>query len=266
MSKHDHLETTISIPREWVAEMGSKQPAIIAPELSIVIPAYNEVGRLDRFLASVCRYLAAPGAPLAEVIVVDDGSLDGTGELVDRWSITFPTVRCLRHMRNRGKGAAVRTGLLATTGTLLLFADADGATPVEEERRLRAAIAGGADLAVGSRMTDGQNAQRLLRRRVAGYVFSSLVRRYIDVPVLDTQCGFKMLRRETVLPIVRECSTDGYLFDVELLARTHRAKLTIAEIGVPWRDVPGSKIRLVRDSLAMWRGLKVLQHLLTSGG
>lgn len=234
------------------------------PELSLVLPAYNEAARIGSYLESVCGYLSESGAPQSEVIVVDDGSTDGTGDLIDQWSARCPLVRCVRHSRNRGKGAAVRTGLLAATGTLLLFADADGATPIEEERRLRAAIAAGADLAVGSRMTDGQTVQRLLRRRIAGYVFSGLVRSYIDVPVLDTQCGFKMLRRESVLPIVRECTTDGYLFDIELLARTHRAKLTIAEVGVPWRDVPGSKIRLVRDSLAMWRGLHALQHRLAS--
>lgn len=244
--------------------MESKPSATIFTELSVVIPAYNEVNRLSNYLESACQYLTAPGAPLAEVIVVDDGSTDGTGALIDQWSARYPFVRCLRHVRNRGKGAAVRTGLLATTGTLLLFADADGATPIEEERRLRSAIACGADLAVGSRMVGGENVkqQRLLRRRIAGHVFSGLVRRYIDIPVRDTQCGFKMLRRETVLELVRECVIEGYLFDIELLARAHRTGLAIAELAVPWRDVPGSKIRLIRDSLAMWRGLKALRQVL----
>ncbi len=258
----------VSIPGsdEGMVEMESGSADVVVPELSIVIPAYNEVNRLGGFLDSVSRYLTSPGAPRSEVIVVDDGSTDGTSDLVDRWGLTCPLIRCLRHPQNRGKGAAVRTGLLATEGALLLFADADGATPIEEERRLRAAITIGADVAIGSRIIHGSNvhSRRLLRRRLMGRVFSSLVRRYIDLPVLDTQCGFKMLRSEMVLPLVRQCVTDGYLFDIELLARAHRSGLRITEVAVSWRDVPGSKIRLVRDSLAMWRGLKVLQQSLAA--
>jgi dolichyl-phosphate beta-glucosyltransferase len=241
-----------------------RSPSVeLAPELSIVIPAYNESRRLNRFLDSVRYYLAMKDAPRTEVIVVDDGSLDGTGDLVDNLSITWPLVRCLRHERNRGKGAAVRTGLLAAKGRLLLFADADGSTPLEEERRLRDAISAGADLAAGSRLVNGAGVRRRRAwwRQLPARVFVSLVHRYLDLPVRDTQCGFKLLRQDTVLPFVRECVTDGYLFDVELLARIDRAGLRIAEVAVSWQDVPGSKVRLVRDSLAMWRGLRELQRM-----
>lgn len=238
----------------------------VAPELSMVIPAYNEAGRIKPLLESLSAYLATPQGPEAEVIIVDDGSEDNTWNVVDEWIASRPTMRCLRHPRNRGKGAALRTGLLNARGRLLLFLDADAATSIDDERRLRDAIASGADLAVGSRLVSypGVERHRPLRRRLAGRLFAALVRRQLHLPVSDTQCGFKLLKRDTVLPLIRDCVTDGYLFDVELLARAQRAGLKIAEVGVSWRDVPGSKIRLIRDSIGMWRGLHKLKQTLSA--
>jgi dolichyl-phosphate beta-glucosyltransferase len=192
-----------------------------------------------------------------EIIVVDDGSNDGTECLLKEWSADGPPFRFLRHANNRGKGAALRTGLLAATGELLLFADADGAASIEDERKLRSAIEAGADIAIGSRQiaVPGAPGRRSLWRGLAGRLFSLVVRVALHPPVSDTQCGFKMLRRAAVLPVLKMCQEEGYLFDLELLLLAQRLKLKIAEVPIRWLDVEGSKVRFARDPAVMLMGL-----------
>jgi dolichyl-phosphate beta-glucosyltransferase len=219
------------------------------PALSLVIPAYNEAQRLPPYLASIRAYLdrAYPGA--YEVLVVDDGSTDGLIEIVGRVAAGWPPLRCIRHEKNRGKGAAVRSGMLAARGALLLFADADGATPIEEEARLAAAIRAGADLAVGSRLlSDAEHrCWRPWFRRLAGRMFAAVVRRLMHLSVRDTQCGFKMFRRGPGQDIFSSATEPRFLFDLEVLTLAQRLGCRIVEIPINWTEVPGGQFSLLRE-------------------
>lgn len=221
--------------------------------ISLVLPAYNEMLRLPPYLADIRSHFDRQFVDDYEVVVVDDGSSDGLEDVLRSLACQWPQLRTIRHPENRGKGAAVRTGMLDARGRLLLFADADGATPIEEERRLRAAIDAGADVAVASRLIDAPDVtrRRTLRRAILGRVFARVARMWLHLPVRDTQCGFKLFRREEgrrVFSLVRE---QGYLFDLELLVLACRLGYGIAEVPVNWSDVAGSRLSMSRE----WRSL-----------
>lgn len=232
--------------------------------LSLVIPAFNEAERLPPYLAEVRRHLAAHYGGRYEVLVVDDGSRDGLAGAVNDLARGWEQLTLLCHPHNRGKGAAVRTGMLAARGEFLLFADADGATPIAEEAKLRRALERGADVAVGSRLVEetGAERSRVWRRRWCGRLFASLARLLLRLPLRDTQCGFKMFRREAGLRLFRGVRERGYLFDLEVLATADRLGYRIAEVPISWQDRPGSKIRLARDGWKMFRGLWKLRRRL----
>ncbi len=234
------------------------------PELSIVLPAYNEAKRLPPYLLAVDDYLRRSDVAGYEIIVVDDGSRDGLGEILASLTAERPAVTVVTLQENRGKGAAVRTGVLAASGRLILFADADGATPIEEERKLRRRILEGADLAVGLRRAGGAAAQRSLPRRLSGLVFSHLIRSLFRIKASDTQCGFKMFRREVGRRLFEACAEDGYLFDIYILALAERCGYRTAEEPTRWAEVGGSKVRLFRDSCRMLAGIPRLHRALRS--
>jgi len=220
----------------------------VQPSLSLVIPAYNERRRLPPYLQQVRAYLDSHFGPRYEVIVVDDGSSDGLAELIGAHMRDWPQLKLLRHPENRGKGAAVRTGMLAAEGELLLFADADGAAPIDQEARLRAAIDSGAQVAVGSRRaSDGQPVHRRPTRRLAGWLFAALARRLLGLEVRDTQCGFKMFRRQTARRLFELSRENGFLFDLELLVLARRLGLEVAEVAIRWTDKPGGHLSLARQ-------------------
>lgn len=225
--------------------------------LSVVIPAYNEAERLPPYLDILRNYLRTEFEPEYEVIVVDDGSRDTLSQRVGELSQDWPQLMLLTHEQNRGKGAAVRTGMLAARGALLLFTDADGATPIAEERKLRSAVEAGADLAVGSRAVDESSVfhERNWMRRTIGALFAQVMRGVTGLPIRDTQCGFKMFRRDVGERLFRLCDEDGYLFDLEILMLAAQFGYRIDEVAVSWREVPGSKVHLIRDSWRMLRGL-----------
>lgn len=236
-------------------------------QLSMVIPAYDEAQRLPVYLHAIRRYFqnSAPGE--YEVIVVDDGSHDFTADIVERLFEDWDELSVLRQPVNRGKGAAVRAGVLAARGNLVLFTDADGATPIEGERKLRAAILNGADVAIGSRHLKESRAtliRRRGRRDLLGRFFALLARTYVRAPVRDVQCGFKMFRNDAAGRLFGACAEDGYLFDVFILALADRLGYQIGEVAVPWSDVPGSKIHLVRDSWRMLTGLPRIRRAVES--
>jgi len=230
--------------------------------ISIVIPAYNESERLPPYLRAIRGYFAEADPETYEVIVVDDGSRDRMADALGRSFADWHRLTVLRYPSNRGKGAAVREGVLAARGGLVLFADADGATPIEEEGKLRAAIAGGADLAVGSRLVRAPGVPRHRRwhRGLGGLLFARLARSLLPLPVYDTQCGFKMFRRDAAARLFGACREDGYLFDLHVLGLAQRLGYRTAEVPVHWADVPGSRIRLVRDSWRMIAGLPRLRR------
>jgi dolichyl-phosphate beta-glucosyltransferase len=227
--------------------------------LSLILPAFNEAERLPPYLASIRRYLTDEFGPDYEVLVVDDGSRDGLAGVVADLAWGWPQLRALAHPVNRGKGAAVRTGLLAARGELLLFADADGATPIDQEARLRAAVEAGAAAAVGVR--DSDDARRLaLRRRLASGLFAALARKVVGVNVRDPQCGFMMFRRAVGWQLFGLGRETGYLFDLEALALADRLGHPVAEVPIAWADQPGSKVRLLRDGGRMLRDLVRLRR------
>ncbi|MFV2040066.1 MAG: dolichyl-phosphate beta-glucosyltransferase [Acidimicrobiales bacterium] len=221
-------------------------------ELSVVVPAYNEVDRLEATLWETARYLRDRGA-LFEVLVSDDGSTDGTDGLVERLTCQYGELRLLRHDVNRGKGHAVKSGLAAATGKRVLFCDADGATPIGQLPRLERALDAGADIAVGSRALRSRSVERtsLLHRRAMGRVFSGLVTSRLAPGIRDTQCGFKLFTRAGADAVQRRLTVSGFGFDVEIFVIARRHGLTVTEVPVSWHEVPGSKVRLVGDSLAM---------------
>lgn len=222
-----------------------------APTLSVVIPAYNEATRLPAMLDEADAHLSARGNGL-EIIVVDDGSTDATAEVAAAWSGQTP-LRVLRAAVNRGKGHAVRMGMLAARGDLVLFADADGATPMRELDRLETALRSGAGVAIGSRALHSGTVVRdtRLHRRAMGRVFHGLVELLVGSSVRDTQCGFKLFTRPVAQRVFAPATSDGFSFDVEILSRVEALGVPVAEIAVDWSDVPSSRVRLASDSASM---------------
>lgn len=226
-----------------------------APYLSLIIPTYNEAERIGATVTAVLEYLRRqPYA--AEVLVVDDGSQDRTPEIVAAYA---PAVTLVRLPRNRGKGAAVREGMLRARGRYRVFTDADLSTPIEELGPLLEQLEAGADICIGSRELDPS---RLLHpqpayRRWMGRVFRRIVQVlvFFDLPQLhsieDTQCGFKGFRADVAEALFSRARIEGFGFDVEILYLAARAGYRIAQIPVRWRNDPRSHIRLVRDPLRM---------------
>lgn len=229
--------------------------------LSLILPAYNEAQRLPPFLTDVRAYLAEYFVDDYEVIVVDDGSTDGLAAMLDETARDWPQLRALCLQENQGKGAAVRTGMLMARGQMLLFADADGATPIEEEQRLRAAIEAGADVAIGSRLLDSSEVsrRRTWPRGLIGRAFARLARWMLKVPVCDSQCGFKMFRRDPARHLFSLVQEKGYLFDLELLVLAERLEYEVAEVPVNWREVPGGHLSMARHWKIILVGLRRLR-------
>ena len=222
------------------------------PRWSVVVPAFNEARRLPPYLDDIVAYFEGRGE-LYEVIVVDDGSSDETAAHVDRVRRAHPPVRLLRLGQNRGKGAAVRAGMLAARGRYRLFADADGATPIAELKRLEPLLLAGADVVLASRnLPDPSVAVVALRHRVAaGRVFNWLVARLGLSGVSDSQCGFKSFTAEAATDLFSRLSTRGFGFDVELLLLARAAHYRLAETAVNWTDQPGSKVGVLKDGPRM---------------
>lgn len=219
---------------------------------SVVIPAYDEASRLPRYLAEVVAYFDGRGEPY-EVLVADDGSRDATPSLVTEATRRHPAVRLLRSEVNEGKGAAVRRGMLAACGDLRLFADADGATPIAELKRLEAALAAGAAVAIGSRGVVNPGVMVTARRHrvLAGRLFSWLVARLGLDGIADSQCGFKAFTGAAADRLFPPLTTPGFAFDVEVLLRARAAGLPVAEVAVNWEDQAGSKSGVLADGPAM---------------
>jgi dolichyl-phosphate beta-glucosyltransferase len=236
------------------AAAGLQEPARREVGLSIVIPAYDEQARLPRTLLETLRWCTQERLD-AEILVVDDGSRDATlalGRLFEEQDRRVRVLAC-PHM---GKGATVRMGMLNARGRRVLFMDADGATPLDQIPKLLAAIDAGCDVAIGSRVAQRPGETRLeaqLHRRLIGRVFAFLVNLLAVPGIGDTQCGFKMFRREVVRPIFGRQRMHGFAFDVEVLYLARALGFAVAEIPVDWTTQPGSKVNLVTDSVRMLR-------------
>jgi glycosyltransferase involved in cell wall biosynthesis len=223
-----------------------------------VIPAYNEAGRIRASLDRVAQYLRRPGgvAGPVEIVVVDDASRDATAVIVEeaaRGAAPAP-IRLLRNDLNRGKGYSIKHGFLLSLGTYVLLSDADFSTPIDDLPRLLGPVAEGrCDLAIGSRglTASAVEVPQPFWRQTMGRTFNRIVRLMTGLPFKDTQCGFKVMRRDAALPLFRAARVERFAYDVEILYLARKAGLRVEEIAVHWRDAPGSKVHPVVDSMAM---------------
>ena len=222
------------------------------PALSVVIPAYNEAGRLPRTLREVLDHLARAGRR-AEVIVVDDGSTDETATRVLEAAAADPRVRLLKLPKNQGKGYAVRAGVLSAEGGRILFADADGATPFAELERLERVLDVGADVAIGSRNVPSASTEvrKNMWRHLAGRTFHQMVKLLSVRGIADTQCGFKLFTQKAARDLFGRARLDRFAFDVEILLIAYRRGYSVVEVPVNWTHQPGSRINVVSDGLRM---------------
>jgi glycosyltransferase involved in cell wall biosynthesis len=227
------------------------------PRFSLVIPAYNEAARIGETLEAALAYLR-DNSPRSELIVVNDGSRDSTSAVVAgvfRSQPDFAT-KLIEHSPNRGKGAAVRDGLMAAKHEIALFSDADLSTPISEAPKLIEPIAAGEiDVAIGSRALDRRliGVHQPWRREQGGRLFNLVVRMATGLPFWDTQCGFKAFRLDVLRPILQHAPSNGFAFDVEWLYLAQRAGLRMREIPVRWDHHEGSKMHLVHDTAEMLR-------------
>jgi dolichyl-phosphate beta-glucosyltransferase len=227
--------------------------------LSIIIPAHNEENRLPSSLAGIFAFLERQTYP-SEVLVVENGSIDGTARVVQSLTSTYPKLRLLREPL-RGKGLAVRRGMLEATGAYRFICDADLSMPIEEVNRFLPPILNDADIAIASREAPGAiRYGEPLHRHWFGRVFNLLVR-ILAVPGFhDTQCGFKCLRAEIAEDLFRVQRLDGWTFDVELLFIALKRGYHVVEVPIPWYYNPGSRVSLIPDSLAMLNDLFVIRR------
>jgi dolichyl-phosphate beta-glucosyltransferase len=222
--------------------------------LSVVVPAYNEEERLPRTIEQIERYLHGKNADF-ELILVDDGSADGTRQVMDAAAQRYASVHVEALPHNRGKGRALAVGVEAAKGDEILLTDADLSTPIEELDKLQAALQGGAGVAIASRALRGSRVEvsQPLYRVLMGKGFNLIVQAVLLPGIWDTQCGFKLFRGDVARKVFAHLSTDGFGYDPEVLYRARKQGVKIAEIPVVWRNSAETKVRAVRSSLDMLR-------------
>jgi dolichyl-phosphate beta-glucosyltransferase len=228
------------------------------PAYSIVLPAYNESERVASTLEKILAHSEQRGWK-TEVIVVNDGSSDDTARLVSGYAARYPGVRLLDNPGNRGKGYSVRNGMLHATGDILLFSDADLSSPIVEADKLFAAIAAGADVAIGSRWLKAelQTKRQPLHRQVFGRAFNLALRIVLGLNFKDTQCGFKAFTRDAAQKLFTLQKIERWGFDPELLYLARTLHLKVVEVPVTWSHREGTRINPLRD------GIRMLGEMLT---
>jgi len=249
-----------SVGRNSVAVEDEGQPL-----LSIVVPAFNEAARIGTSIEKIHAFMGK--SPVScELIVVDDGSEDNTSEVVAQARVKG--LRLLKNNRNYGKGYTVRNGVLAASGTYVLFTDADLSAPIEEADKLfDVALKENADIVIGSRAVDRSYIEKHQSRfrEVGGIFFNFMVRLLLGLPLSDTQCGFKLFNRQTCLPLFQLQTIPGFGFDAELLFLAKRQKLKIRETPVRWSHAEGSKVNFLRDGTRMFFDLLRIRWNAISG-
>lgn len=225
-----------------------------APELSIVIPCYNEEQRLPRTIEQIERYFDGKRVSY-ELILVDDGSSDGTRLIMDSAAERNPAVRLEALPQNRGKGRALAEGVAGARGAEILVTDADLSTPIEELDKLRAELRKGAGVAIGSRALKESRVEvsQPIYRVLMGKTFNLLVQVVLLPGIWDTQCGFKLFRADVAHDAFAALTTDGFGFDPEVLYRAKRRGVRIAEVPVVWRNSAPTKVSPIKSSLDMFR-------------
>jgi len=225
----------------------------VSPEISIIIPAFNEAMRLPATLDRVERFLVTAGLS-AEVIVVDDGSRDATAEVVRQRAAGWPELKLVMAARNGGKGAAVRLGMAAARGRYRIFSDADLSVPIDDLEKILRPLRAGAGVAIASRgLKDSQvELHQPWYRETMGKIFNRLVRIFVLGGLHDTQCGFKAFTAEVADRVFPALQTRGFGFDVEVLYRARHAGYRIVEVGTRWINSPQSRVHPIRHSTMMF--------------
>jgi glycosyltransferase involved in cell wall biosynthesis len=236
------------------------------PDLTIVIPAYNESARIEAALERVMTCIDEQGWD-AEVLVVDDGSTDDTPAIVERWMEVYPRLNLVQNPGNRGKGYAVRNGLLQAAGDVVMFTDADLSAPMVEAERLMAALADGADVAIGSRWMDRsrQTIHQPLYRQFFGRCFNWVTRTVMGLPFKDTQCGFKAFKRDAAQVIFRLQTIERWGFDPELLFIARKLEYNVREVSVTWGHDERSRMSYLKDGLKMLEEMVVIRYNSVAG-
>ena len=231
-----------------------------APELSVVVPGYNEAERLPRSLEHVLPWLEASGRSF-ELILVDDGSRDGTQEVMRDWESKHPGVRVASQKPNRGKGRALAVGVGISRGRRVLVSDADFSTPIEELPKLEAALEAGTAVAIGSRALPGSQIEvpQPFYRVLGGRALNVAIQLLALPGLWDTQCGFKLFEGDLARTVFAQLKTDGFAYDVEVLWRARRAGSRIAEIPVVWRHKEDSRVSPFRHSFQILRDVVTMR-------
>lgn len=238
--------------RAWVTE-----PLATAPVVSVVIPAYNEEWRILPTIGAIATHMSSRGEPW-ELIIADDGSTDSTVSLVE--DLRFANLRLMKAEKNGGKGSAVRRGVLAARGQVVLFADADQSTPIEQFDRLNDLLRSGYDVVVGSRAAEGAEvSNKSLGRKILSRGLRVVVSTGFGITVSDTQCGFKLFTAEAARTLFSTQIVDGFSFDLEVLYLAHKLGMRTAEVPVEWIDAPGSTVDAAKVSMQFLRDLVLIR-------
>ena len=230
------------------------------PAYSIVIPAYNESGRILATLESVVGCIRARGWR-AEVLVVNDGSTDRTAEIVRDFQAGAPEVKLIENPGNRGKGYSVRAGMMQGAADLVMFTDSDLSAPIEEAERLFAAIAAGADIAIGSRWLESgrQTHRQPLYRQIFGRCFNAVTRLIMGLPFADTQCGFKAFTRSAAHTVFQLQTIERWGFDPEILFIALKRGYRVVEVPVSWAHDARSRMSYLRDGMQMLKEIAIIR-------
>jgi dolichyl-phosphate beta-glucosyltransferase len=232
-------------------------------DLSIIVPAYNEEKRLGRTLDSIRTYFQGKEYSY-EVLIVDDGSKDNTSLLAEKSLLsTESKSKIIKNNRNRGKGYSVRAGVRKAEGDLILLSDADLSTPIEEFEKLGEYISRGFDIAIGSRSVKGADVRisQPKYRVLMGKTFNFMVRALLLRGFIDTQCGFKLFKKNCIKDIEPDMKIDGFSFDVEMLYLALKKGYTVKEVPVVWEDFKGSKVNPFYDSARMFKDLLYIKAI-----
>jgi dolichyl-phosphate beta-glucosyltransferase len=237
------------------------------PQYSIVVPAYNERARIGGTLEQVLRHLREQKWN-AEVVVVNDGSRDGTAGFVSQFAVDHPEVRLIENPGNQGKGYAVRNGVLNARGKVILFTDADLSSPITEAEKLFTALEKGAEVAIGSRWLDPslQFQRQPLKRQIMSRAFNLFTRAVLTFPYHDTQCGFKAFTQRAAKMIFPLQKVNRWGFDAEIIYLAHHLKLEVAEVPVAWGNDERSKVHPWRDGFHMGVDTLKIRWMSLTGG
>ncbi|MEM3378162.1 MAG: glycosyltransferase family 2 protein [Candidatus Bathyarchaeia archaeon] len=231
-------------------KMNAKSSSV---EVSVVLPAYNEAATLETTVAKVAMALSE-FTRAYEIIIAEDGSTDGTDKLAAALAEQFPYVKHIHRKKRLGRGNALKNAFKQSSGKVLVYMDLDLATDLKHLKPLVEAIAGeGYDFATGSRMLPESDVERGFTRNLASKTYNLMVRTLLGSKVRDHQCGFKAFRREPLMRLLDEVEAGHWFWDTEILVRAHRKGYRIKEIPVSWRSGRETKVRLLKDSMSMFR-------------